>query len=257
MKGRFGQREHSVHVVMERVDRRFGPELLVPNHRVHDGIEASSRRPMASRIIDCPIDQLMVSEAIADQTDTPMLIENQIGRRGQNVFLGNNRMASGAKPSLDFDAFVTAEDVVGKIIAPRCCSPPIPSCPFGFGFDVKFIVMRHLLASLSHKLITDIGRVLGFACQRVGKRILDERVVLLRFGFYEFQEPRGPRVIAYLDLNLINLCLGKQEIGVPDGDTFLFRRRRDPELSDDEKTYSEITEPSFEFHCTFLVTGPA
>ena len=210
---------------MERVDRRFGPELLVPNHRVHDRIEASSRGPMASRIIDCPIDQLMVSEAIADQTDTPMLIENQIGRRGQNVFLGNNRMASGAKPSLDFDACVTAEDVVGEIIAPRCCSPPIPSCPFGFGFDVKFIVMRHLLASLSHKLITDIGRVLGFACQRVGKRILDERVVLLRFGFYEFQEPRGPRVLSDLQLHLRDLVLVEEQIRMADGNALLFDLR--------------------------------
>ena len=134
-------------------------------------------------------------------------------------------MASGAKPSLDFDAFGTAEDVVGKIIAPRCCSPPIPSCPFGFGFDVKFIVMRHLLASLSHKLITDIGRVLGFACQRVGKRILDERVVLLRFGFYEFQEPRGPRVLSDLQLDLRDLVLVEEQIRMADDNALLFDLR--------------------------------
>ena len=157
-----------------------------------------------------------------------MLAENQVGCCGVNVFLGNHRPASRAKPTLYFRAFVTAKGVIREVIRPCRCSPPIPSCPLGFGFDVEFIVMRHLLAGLSQESVAHLARIPGFACQHVAKRILSQRVVLFRFGFHAVQQPRGPRVIAHLKLDLINLGRIQEEIGMSDGDAFLFglSRRR-------------------------------
>src|SRR5262245_45706577 len=118
-----------MHVVMEGVDRRFGPELLVANHRVHDGIKATARRPMCAWIAKRPIDQLLITEAIADHPEAPMLAEDEVGRGRQNLFLRDNRLRRRAKPSLNFRAFVGREKVKAQVVSPRRGAPMIPSPP--------------------------------------------------------------------------------------------------------------------------------
>ena len=59
-------------------------------------------------------------------------------------------------------------------------------------------------------------------------------------------------MIPYLELNLINLCLVKEEIRMLDDYVFVFglSRRPDAQVSDDEKSYSpsDLTERTFQFH---------
>src|SRR6185369_17847337 len=77
-EGGFCQCKHPMDVVVQRIDRRFGPEMLVADHRVHDRIEAAARRSVAARVVESPLDKLPVAEAIANHLDSPMLTENKV-----------------------------------------------------------------------------------------------------------------------------------------------------------------------------------
>ena len=55
-EGCFGQRKHPMDIVVERIDRRFGPEMLIADHRIHNRVKAAARGSVPARVVESPLD---------------------------------------------------------------------------------------------------------------------------------------------------------------------------------------------------------
>jgi hypothetical protein len=97
-------------------------------------------------------------------------------------------------------------------------------------------------------------RVLGIAGQDVSQRCFEHCPVLLGFRLDFVEQPRGPGVLADLELDLVNLVPAEQEIGMASRralSRLLLRYRGGAEGRNDEDRYSRggLARPRF-FHCS-------
>lgn len=100
MQRGFGQGQHAVHVVVQGIDRGLRPEVPVLDHGVHHLVEAALARPMDARVVEPPVDQLLVAQAEPRQADVVVLAEDQVGGRGPQFFALDHDAAALPQPLL-------------------------------------------------------------------------------------------------------------------------------------------------------------